>query len=136
MEERPTGVTVLAILDIVGGVLSLLLGLVFTVLGPTVLLPLLLKAHARLPPAFVAAIGILGLIFIVSGVISIVIGWGLLKGKGWSWWLTVIFAVLGIIGSAINLVMGNIGGIVGLIIDGIILYYMTRPHVKEYFGMY
>ncbi len=136
MEERPTGVTVLAILDIVGGVLSLLLGLVFTVLGPTVLLPLLLKAHARLPPAFAAAIGILGLIFIVSGVISIVIGWGLLKGKGWSWWLTVIFAVLGIIGSAINLVVGNIGGIVGLIIDGIILYYMTRPHVKEYFGMY
>ena len=136
MEERPTGVTVLAILDIVGGALLLLLGLTLTVLGPTVLLPFLLKAHARLPPAFVAAIGILGLIFIVPGIISIVIGWGLLKGKGWSWWLTVIFAVLGIIGSAINLVIGNIGGIVGLIIEGIILYYMTRPHVKEYFVMY
>ena len=136
MGERPAGVTVLAILDIVGGALLLLLGLVFTVLGPTVLLPLLLKAHARLPPAFVAVIGILGLIFIVPGIISIVIGWGLLKGKGWSWWLTVIFAVLGVIAAIGNVVIGNVGGIIWIVIDGIIVYYMLRPHVKEYFGMY
>ncbi len=80
--------------------------------------------------------GILGLIFIVPGVISIAIGWGLLKGKGWSWWLTVIFAVLGVIAAISNVVMRNVGGIIWIVIDGIIVYYMTRPHVKDYFLMH
>jgi len=133
MGERPTGVTVLAILDIIGGVLVALLGLVFIALGPR--LTIILKAE-HLPPVLVAFFGVLGIVFIVIGAISIVIGWGLLKGKGWSWWLTVIFAVLGIIGAVLNIAMGNVGGIINLVIDGIIIYYMFRPHVKAYFGMY
>jgi hypothetical protein len=34
----------------------------------------------------------------------------------------------------ISIATGNIGGIVSIIISGIILYYLYRPHVKAYFG--
>jgi hypothetical protein len=36
--------------------------------------------------------------------------------------------------NAISIATGNIGGIISIIISGIILYYLYRPHVKAYFG--
>jgi hypothetical protein len=36
--------------------------------------------------------------------------------------------------NAISIATGNVGGIVSIIISGIILYYLYRPHVKAYFG--
>jgi hypothetical protein len=36
--------------------------------------------------------------------------------------------------SVVSIVTGNLGSIVSIIINGVILYYLYRPHVKAYFG--
>jgi len=42
----------------------------------------------------------------------------------------MVFAILGIIIGLITLP----GGIVRIILDGLIVYYLTRPYVKRFFG--
>lgn len=54
------------------------------------------------------------------------------SGKGkLAWWIYLILLALGIVSSLLALPEG----IVGMIINGVIIYYITRSHVKEYFGV-
>jgi xanthine/uracil permease len=62
------------------------------------------------------------------------LAWGLFTGKGWSWLITVIFAIITVVVSIIGVLSGSITSIPTLIINGVILYYMYRPHIKSYFG--
>ena len=75
-----------------------------------------------------------GAILIILGILSFIVAWGLLKGKSWAWTVTVILSVISIVIGIISLVGGNFGSIVNIIIAGIIIYYLYRPHVKAYFG--
>jgi hypothetical protein len=73
-------------------------------------------------------------VIIAIGIVSFIVAYGLLKGMGWSWTVTVVLSIISIVLNAISIATGNIGGIVSIIISGIILYYLYRPHVKAYFG--
>jgi hypothetical protein len=55
-----------------------------------------------------------------------------LKGKRWAWTVTVVLSIISIALNAISIATGNIGGIVSIIISGIIIYYLYRPHVKVF----
>jgi len=79
-------------------------------------------------------IDVIGSILIVLGIASFVVAWGLLKGKGWAWIVTIIITIISLVFNALSIVSGNIGAIVGIIIDGVIIYYLYRPNVKSYFG--
>lgn len=123
---RPTGVTILAVLEFLIGLFSLLGGLV-----------------AVAGAAFVGLVGVaalavvalaLGVFLVIMGIFSLLIGYGLWTGKSWAWTIGVIFSILGIIGGIISLATGNTGSIVGLILQVLIIYYLTRPYVKAYFG--
>ena len=122
---RPTGVTILAILQMLGGVLIFLVGIAaVSVSGMT-------STLGGYGYGYLAGvIGIVGGVIAVVGLIGIGLGYGLWKGKGWAWWATLIFSVLGILGSLVTLP----SGVVGLLIEAAILYYLTRPGVKQYFG--
>ncbi|MBO8180513.1 MAG: hypothetical protein H0Z19_08570 [Archaeoglobus sp.] len=77
-------------------------------------------------------------LFVVFGLINLVVAYGLWKGASWAWWIFLILLALGIVSSLFMLPQGGVGiaqGIIGIIINGIIIYYITRPHVKEYFGV-
>ena len=45
-----------------------------------------------------------------------------------------MLSIIGIVMSVVSIVTGNFGTIVSLIINGVVLYYLYRPHVKAYFG--
>jgi len=130
-KERPTGVTILAILEIIGGIFSLIAGLMFLVLF--VAMSSMIGGVPEAAPfaillgAFGAVIG--GLLILIS-IVCFIIAYGFWKGKGWAWVLGLIFAILGIISGLISLPMG----IISIIINGLIIYYLTRPHVKAFFG--
>jgi len=79
-------------------------------------------------------LSIIGGILIVIGLLDLGFAWGLWTGKGWAWILALIFAILGIIGSVLSLVRGGLGAIVILLLDAVIVYYLTRPNVKAFFG--
>ena len=60
--------------------------------------------------------------------------YGLWKGKGWAWTITVILSFIGIALGIVSIVTGNIGAIFHLIINAVVVYYLYRPHVKTFFG--
>ena len=126
--KRPLGVTVLAILAVLGGILLLFSGIG---IGSS---PTLFTSMPNM--AYLAPIAAdLGIVFIILGLIALVSAYGLWTGKKWGWWITIIISALGVLLNLISLVSGSYGAIVGIIIEVVILYYMTRPYVKAYFGI-
>jgi lysylphosphatidylglycerol synthetase-like protein (DUF2156 family) len=122
---RPTGVTILAILQMLGGVLIFLVGIAaVSVAGMTSTLSNFGYGYLS------GVIGIVGGVIAVIGLIGVVFGYGLWKGWSWAWWATLIFSILGLLGSLVTLP----AGVVGLLIEIAILYYLTRPHVRLYFA--
>jgi hypothetical protein len=147
-KSRPTGVTIIAILNIIGGAIMLIGGIALVVAGA--ILPFVPQSEfqqqqqnlttgdidlSQVPPSLVGG-GFLAIggILIAIGIFSFVVAYGLLKGKPWAWTLTVILSIISIVLNAISIATGNIASIVSIIISGIILYYLYRPHVKAYFG--
>jgi hypothetical protein len=86
-------------------------------------------------PSLLGGIGIaIGGVLLAIAIASFIVAYGLLKGLGWAWTVTVVLAIISIVFNAISIATGNIAAIISIIISGIILYYLYRPHVKAYFG--
>lgn len=121
---RPMGIAILAILEVLVGVISLIFGILIVVLagwiGLTGVFPVLLGG----------LFGVIGGILIIVGIFSFVIAYGLWNGYGWAWTIGLVFAILWIIMGLISLP----GGIVPILLNAFIIYYLTRPHVKNFFG--
>lgn len=76
-----------------------------------------------------------GAVLVALAVVSFVVAYGLLKGRGWAWTVTLILSIISIVWNAITIVTAlNFGGIISIIISAVIIYYLYRPHVKAYFG--
>ena len=127
--SRPVGITILAALEILIGVVGLLASLV--IIGFSALFSTLPKVGSLL-----GAVGlVVGGVVLLFGVIWLATGVGFLHGRGWSWTLGMIFSVLSLLGAIGALTIGLItGGVGGLIFWGLMLYYLTRTHVKAFFG--
>ena len=138
IKRRPTGVTVIAILVIIGGILLLLAGIGVVAVGS-------LSISQIIGLGFV----IIGAIILAVGIGFLVVSYGLLKGKRWSWTITVILIFIGIAIDVASIIIfgyftfnmdtstfliNNSGSIASIIISVIILYYLYRPHIKSYFG--
>ena len=134
--RRPTGVTIIAILNIIGGIIMLIGGVALVAAGS--ILPSIPMTTGELSgvPAWLVGTGAIaiGIIVLVLGILSFIVAYGLLKGAGWAWSLTVILSIVSIVLNAISVATGNFGGIISIIISAIILYYLYRPHVKSFFG--
>lgn len=101
---------------------------------------------------FLGGVGIvIGAIVLAVGIGYLVVSYGLLKGKEWAWIITVILTIIAIavqivsgvtasmfdasfIDDTNSFVTGIIAQIVGIAINGVILYYLYRPNVKAFFG--
>lgn len=181
--KRPIGVTIIAILTIIGGIIltfggiSLLaFGTFFTSVPIDVFISeqmqrqqeqlQLQQQHQQQQlqqelrnatelhalAQFLGGIGIaIGAIILAVGIGYLVVSYGLLKGKGWAWIITVILTIIaiavqivsGVTASMFNasfiddtnsFATGIIAQIVGIAINGVILYYLYRPNVKAFFG--
>ena len=145
------GVTIIAILIIIGGIVLLLGGISLVGLGAFLSISTtetLQTSSGSIESAELEALGtvplVLGIIMLILGIVYLVVSYGLLKGKGWAWIVTVIVTIIGLITQIISsIIAGSItssfvvglgSNIIGIIISGIIIYYMFRPHVKAYFG--
>lgn len=127
---RPTGVTVLAVLEILGGILSLVGAAGMFALG----------AIAEDLPGMGALGGFFGLfgaliggVLVVFALIAFALAYGFWTGKGWAWILGIVFSILGLVLGLVSII-GNPSAVINVIINGVILYYLTRSHVKAWFG--
>ena len=151
--KRPVGVTIIAILAIIGGILLLFGGIAFVALAPILSQINTINDNNSSNSSFSLNIngtdvtvpknalflfggflGIIGGMLIVIGIAGFVVAWGLLTGKGWAWIVAIIVAIISIILNLIVVISGALENIIGLIIYGIIIYYLYRPSVKSYFG--
>lgn len=113
--SRPLLITII-------GALYALLGIVLLALGALAFAGGAASGETALGAAGGGAIAVFGLIYIV-------IALGFFKGWKLWWYLGVIFAILGIIG---GLIMFPVG-LITVIIELIILWYLFRDNVKAFF---
>jgi hypothetical protein len=127
---RPFGVTLLAILYGIGGVLSIATGVMLVFLLPSfsVMVP-----EMAFRPMFQG----LSIFYLIFGAFGIVIAYGLWNLKNWARIIVIILSVLGILWSlgmvGMMLSFPNLttmpvltGGVVGIVIYALIIFYMLR----------
>jgi uncharacterized membrane protein (DUF2068 family) len=122
--RRPRGIIVLAILQVLASLALLLGGLAVMAAGGLVVSPDLLPGTSALA---------LGAALILLGLISFVIAGGLWSLKPWARTLGIIFAILVLATDIVSIVTGSLDNVAGVIIDLLLLWYLTRPGVKAAF---
>ena len=147
--SRPTGVILIAILMIIVGIIMIIIGPPLAFAGT--IIPFVLESipeqqqqqsmtsgdanHLQVSPSLLGAgILALGWILMAIGIFSFIVAYRLLKGRSAAWKLTLIVSVISIAVNAISIAIGVIIGTASIIISGIILYYLYRPHVRAYFA--
>jgi hypothetical protein len=130
-QHRPTGITIIAILMIIGGVILIFTGITPLFLGPLISIDISDYQISQL--GLLITIG--GLVLVGLGIASFIVSWGLLKGKGWARTITLIISFIAIIFAIISLISSeDLIHIMEIIVYGIIIYYMFTKQVKLFFG--
>jgi len=135
---RPQGVTILAILAAIGGIIALLFGVCIGVIGGAV--GGILAASGAPGVGALVGIGIvLGVILtLITGVLDLVFAYGAWYLRPWGWTLGVAAAIFGIANELFRLIFTHnsnfFGFLIGVAISGAILYYLFTPDVKKAFG--
>ena len=140
--ERPLGVTILAVLAIIGALFSIIFLVSYISF---------LGFMDSLIPLFVTISMIL--VMLVLLLLCLLLAYGLWKGLRWSWFFALILVLIGVIVQIITVAFNfsmlsdsmfyddfgffyltTISRVIFiLVIYGLILFYLTRPHVKRYF---
>lgn len=143
--DRPLGIAILAVLDIICGIAALIGGIVLAAVSTIVDEPEIEDAiRDAMTSAGVTNVEavldilatvliVLGVFICIMGLVAIVVGWGFWTGKQWAWILGVILFIISIAASAVGMVWAPTN-VIGVIIDALILYYLFRPNVKAWFG--
>ncbi|MEG3903420.1 MULTISPECIES: hypothetical protein [unclassified Microcoleus] len=133
--NRPQSVTVLAILQLISGVFSLLDGLfillfagIFGGIGAAV-------GGAKVGTVIGGFIAIFAGISFILGLLSLLLTWGLFQLKNWAWTGTLIVHIIATL-AQIAKMFGSGGTAVNFLTLGFAvasIYYLLRPDVKQAF---
>ena len=130
--QLPTGVIIVGLLLIVGGIFGVLWGLILATAGGVSWLAGLVTVEGAVR-AWGGGAFLGGLLSMATGVAEIVAGFGLFARQYWAWLLAVIALGVSLISPIIALLNGNWFALFGLIIPGVILFYLLSPHVRRVF---
>lgn len=129
MQQRPTGITILAVLAIIGGLLGLC--------GSAALFGLS-GLGAVAGDLSSGATGVLfGVIGLISSVLYLAFGFGAWSLRPWAWMLGIVGAGFSVLSNVLSLLTGNatiLSVLLSLVISGVILWYLFRPEIKAAFG--
>jgi uncharacterized membrane protein (DUF2068 family) len=130
--QRPIGITIISLLMIIGGIILIFTGITPLFIGPLISLD---SSSNYSTSALGSLITIGGLVLVALGIASLIVSWGLLKGKEWARTITLIISIIAIIIAIISLASSqDLTHIISIIIYGIIIYYMFTDKVKLFFG--
>ena len=133
--NRPQSVTVLAILQLISGIFSLLDGLfillfagIFGGLGAAV-------GGAKVGTVIGGFIAIFAGISFILGLLSLLLSWGLFQLKNWAWTGTLIVHIIATLAQLVKM-FGSGGTAVNFLtlgFAGASIYYLLQPDVKQAF---
>jgi uncharacterized membrane protein HdeD (DUF308 family) len=143
LRQRPTGVTILGVLFVIAGAFSILGGIATLVaipfvanVNPNVIndelqlngqqQPLTPSEQTALAQGSGSILTVLGAVLIPLGIASLVVAYGLFKGKSWAWFVAIVLSIIGLAVNVISLVTSNMGAmagaLVGIAINAIVLW--------------
>ena len=126
---RPTGITILAIVEILLGIFALIGGVGHLLLGIGGLV-----TFSGTDANLMGLASALGDLFTVEGLILLVAGYGVWASKSWGWMLSLGIVIIGILTSIpILYPLGSVGAAPALIINIILLIYLMTSGVRDYF---
>jgi hypothetical protein len=120
--NRPTGVAILAMLYGVIGVIVVVEGLAVIAIS--------LDLIKHVTPVS-GMTGVFGILSIVGGMCLLAFAYGAWKLKPWAWRLGIGIMVVAPI---LDFLATTGNGISSIVVAGLIIYYLCRPHVLEAFG--
>ena len=141
-QQRPTGVTIMAVLFFIGGALGVLSGLLVFAIPISTMDPLI--------SMLVSYQIVIGIIMIIVSGLYIAVGWGLWALQNWGRIMALVLLALGTIGnlvSGISLLVGvNVegfrlsypgAGVTSLLWAGVgiwMIWYLLKPETEAAFG--
>lgn len=138
--QRPIGVTILAILTGLGGLLLAFIGISAFFIGP--LLDRLLQEPDvaelldQVPPEAIDLFPkVLGGIFLVMALVNVAIALGLWALQAWAWYLTLVFQGLGILSNLGGLLFLSPVSLASIAFSGFYIYYFLQKPVQTAFGI-
>ena len=135
-QQRPLGITILAVLAIIGGILGICGGL-SGIVGGSFLGGLAASAGASNAAALGGMLAVYSIVSLAFAVAYLAFGFGAWTLRPWAWMLGMVLAGLSVVFQLVALVAGwtTFGGaIIPLVVDGVIIYYLLTPDVKKAFG--
>ncbi len=142
--ERPTGVTILAILNFLGAGLYALLAVLFFFIGAGGAASGMMSEMGGAAAAFLLGLGAaIGVILLIFAAIGLAIGIGMWKLRNWARIVTIVLVglslllgVIGLLGSLISFELGSlIFQAIFVALYAWIIWYLFQPHVKQAFGV-
>ena len=120
-QKRPLGLTIIAILTLIAGVLALFGGIIG--LGVSTV------------SSELEGLAFLGIIATIIGIITLPAGYGLLKGKKWGWTLAIVLNII-----SVPLALAGVAGgtsdvgsaIFGIAFSVLIIAYLMKPSNKAF----
>lgn len=138
--ERPTGVTVLAVLSYIGCGLLVIFAICSVVFSSFIAA---IMKNNPMGGTIAAGVGVVAaVVFFCIAVIAFALGWGLWNLKNWARLVTLVITgirlLLGTYSAIFSLLHFNILALVFIIIvlgiNGLIFWYLLQPDVKQAFG--
>lgn len=131
LAERPFGITLLAILQLVAGLFGLCL--------PTVLLLGGLGVSLLGPAgAFIGVIGIvIALLMYLGPLLHLIVAYGALKLRRWAWWLGILATGVDVLGVVLNLWngAGAAAALLPAVFSVLVFIYLLTPGVRQAFRL-
>jgi hypothetical protein len=127
--ERPLGVTILAILALIGGVFGVIGGLGAVFGGGVV--------GAVVNPGLGAVVALIGLAVLAVAIVTLALAYGFWTLKTWAWQLGFVLEVVNV---GLQILQFLAGGAslwnlaVTLVVAGIVVYYLNTPDVRRAFA--
>ena len=148
VRHRPIGISIIAILGFLIGLLVVLFGAVFVIVGIVGGSDISTSLQNSLGTTFSTDAGgavtaifvVIGIIFGLFGLLGIGLALGLWRLKRWAWWLEIILVAIAALGSISSISAANTNGtstsgpIVELLVAVVIFIYLLTPGVRRAFG--
>jgi hypothetical protein len=75
----------------------------------------------------------IGIPFLVLAAALFLAGWGWFRTKRWGWALGTAIIAINLLGDFVHLLAGDLKSLVGVVVAGLLLIYMSRATVRGYF---
>ena len=142
MKSRPIGVALLAALGLIGAVFYFILTLVALFSRDAVNTLLQRMTGGGVGPAPLQALGaLLPLYFLVMGLLTLALAWGLWSLKNWALIVSLVIIGLSVLGGIFEIIHGlaysssasAVTALVRLVIPVLIFWYLCTPRVRAAF---